>query len=227
MGHDPGRVPFFPEKLILRQVNSSDSREFLREVNFLRDSLFRRADSDLVFSVEAPEPDRAGRGRQRLVRRQLLVDESVQRLVRGLFVVASIYQTGRGEVFVSCLALCRQDAVVGQVPPCDAGEGGTPVRQGKYLVRMKITIPEGDAIGSNTWINLRLQGRTAYRKPAGAYLDTPKITPKAGQAYMIYNTITLDKRANYLQITANLFHFKPGTKVVISDLAVIVLSDEK
>lgn len=102
-----------------------------------------------------------------------------------------------------------------------------PVRQGKYLVRMKITIPEGDAIGSNTWINLRLQGRTAYRKPAGAYLDTPKITPKAGQAYMIYNTITLDKRANYLQITANLFHFKPGTKVVISDLAVIALSDEK
>ena len=90
MGHDPGRVPFFPEKLILRQVNSSDSREFLREVDFLRDSLFRRADSDLVFSVEAPEPDRAGRGRQRLVRRPLVVDESVQRLVRGLFVVASV-----------------------------------------------------------------------------------------------------------------------------------------
>ena len=43
-----------------------------------------------VFSVEAPEPDRAGRGRQRLVRRPLLVDESVQRLVRGLFVVASV-----------------------------------------------------------------------------------------------------------------------------------------
>ena len=44
---------------------------------------------------------------------------------------------------------------------------------------------------------------------------------------MMYNTITLDKRASYLQITANLFHFKPGTKVVISDLAVIALSDEK
>ena len=102
-----------------------------------------------------------------------------------------------------------------------------PVRQGKYLVRMKITIPEGDPMGSNTWINLRLQGRTAYGKPAGVYLDTPKITPESGQTYMMYNTITLDKRASYLQITANLFHFKPGTKVVVSDLAVIALNDEK
>ena len=90
MGHDPGRVPFFPEKLILRQVNSSDSREFLREVDFLCDSLFRRADGDLVFSVETLESDRAGRGCQRLVRRPLIVYESAERLVRGLFVVASV-----------------------------------------------------------------------------------------------------------------------------------------
>ena len=90
MGHDPRRVPFFPEKLILRQVNSSDSREFLREVDFLCDSLFGRTDGDLVFSVETLESDRAGRGRQRLICRPLLVDESVQRLVRGLFVVASV-----------------------------------------------------------------------------------------------------------------------------------------
>ena len=100
-----------------------------------------------------------------------------------------------------------------------------PVKPGKYLVRMRITIPPKCLIENETWMNLRLQGRTAYGKPAGAYLDTPKITPESGKSYPIYNTITLGEKVSVLQLTANLFQFKSGTKVVISDLAVIPLTE--
>ena len=96
-----------------------------------------------------------------------------------------------------------------------------PLSKGKYLVRMKIAVPKECAMEEGAWLNLRLQGRTAFGKPAGAFLDSPKIRPEAGQNYLLYNTLELGERAAKLQITANLFHFKAGSRVVISNIAVI------
>ena len=102
-----------------------------------------------------------------------------------------------------------------------------PLPTGKYLVRMKISILGECVLEEGAWVNLRLQGRTATGKPAGVFLDSPKIKPEPGKNYMLYNTLELGERAAKLQITANLFHFKPGSRIVISDIAVISVASEK
>ena len=98
-----------------------------------------------------------------------------------------------------------------------------PVKEGKYLARVRIIVPKTVVPTQKTWMNLRLQGRTGYNKPAGGFLDTPKIYPQSGKSYTIMNTISLDSKAKYMTFIVNLFHFPDKSKVVLSDMAIIPL----
>ncbi|OQA82218.1 MAG: hypothetical protein BWY31_03311 [Lentisphaerae bacterium ADurb.Bin242] len=99
-----------------------------------------------------------------------------------------------------------------------------PMKPGTYLVRVRVSVPGDAVLSEQTWLNLRLQARDEFGKAAGAIVDTPKISPEAGHAYSILNTVKLGDKTRFLQLIVNLFHFRDGTKVDISDVAVIPVS---
>jgi hypothetical protein len=97
-----------------------------------------------------------------------------------------------------------------------------PAKFGKYLVSAKIEIPKNAVITADTWLNMRLQGRNKFLKPAGGFSDSPKIKPRPGGVYTLTHTYELKEKNNakYLQFIINLFNFKKGTKVKISEISI-------
>lgn len=95
-----------------------------------------------------------------------------------------------------------------------------PMKPGEYLVKVNVTIPKDAVIEDDTWMNLRLQGRSQYHKAAGGIIDTPRIKPEPGKSYVIANIVKISDRATFLQLIVNLFNFEDGAKVNVSDVSI-------